>query len=242
MQKILVLKAKGGSGKTTIATNLAACYAARGQHPALLDYDPQGSALNWLHTRPGNKAPIHGVEAHKKSTAVTRSWQMRLPKQVERVIIDTPASIAGAQLTDYVRQANCIIVPVLPSPIDIHTATTFIKEIIMLGKVRSAAPSSASQETRLAVVANRVKENTRVYTSLVSFLSGLDIPLLTGLADSEYYNHAYVEGLGLHELRDARTQSLCNQWQPILDWLDQLPAVKSSTDRNSDEAPIRLTP
>lgn len=229
MQKILILNAKGGSGKTTIATNLAAYYANKGRYPALLDYDPQSSALNWLHTRPSNMAPIHGVEAHKQTTAVTRSWQMRMPKAVDRVIIDTPASVSGAQLADYVRQANTIIIPVLPSPIDIHTATNFIEQILVLGKLRTTAVGGNSNDnaTRIGVVANRMKENTRVFKSLRSFLNELHLPLVTAIADSQYYIHAYVEGLGLHELKDERTQSLCNQWQPLMDWLEQVPTVQS---------------
>jgi chromosome partitioning protein len=232
MHKIIVLNAKGGSGKTTIATNLAACYASRGRFPALLDYDPQGSALNWLQTRSSDQARIHGVEAHKKSMAVTRSWQMRMPKEVDRVIIDTPASIGGADLADYVRQANTIIVPVLPSPIDIHTATNFIKEIMVLGKLKGDNGSSK----RLGVVANRVKENTRVYKTLQSFLSSLNLPFVTALRDSQYYVHAYVEGIGIHELRDARIQSLTQQWQPLLDWLDDMPRdpVKETMYRSMD--------
>lgn len=216
MHKIIVLNAKGGSGKTTISTNLAACYAAKGRFPALLDYDPQGSALNWLRTRSADMPKIHGVEAHKKNMAVTRSWQMRMPKEVDRVIIDTPASIGGADLADYVRQADTIIVPVLPSPIDIHTVTSFIKEILVLGKLKTGPNAK-----RLGVVANRVKENTRVYNTLQTFLASLNLPFITALRDSQYYIHAFVEGIGIHELRDVRVNSLSQQWQPLLDWLDE---------------------
>jgi chromosome partitioning protein len=229
MHKIIVLNAKGGSGKTTISTNLAACYASKGRFPALLDYDPQGSALNWLRTRSAEMPHIHGVEAHKKNMTVTRSWQMRMPKEVDRVIIDTPASIGGADLADYVRQADTIIVPVLPSPIDIHTVTSFIKEILVLGKLRTG-PNTR----RLGVVANRVKENTRVYNTLQSFLASLNLPFITAFRDSQYYIHAFVEGIGIHELRDVRIQSLTQQWQPLLDWIDdEVDAPDASSSERS---------
>ncbi|WP_455204313.1 nucleotide-binding protein [Kaarinaea lacus] len=236
MHKIIVLNAKGGSGKTTIATNLAACYAVKGRFPALLDYDPQGSALNWLRTRSTDNPKIHGVEAHKKNMAVTRSWQMRMPKEVDRVVIDTPASVSGADLADYVRQADTIIVPVLPSPIDIHTVTNFIKDILVLGKLKTGSEADKPGSKRLGVVANRVKENTRVYRTLQTFLASLNLPFVTALRDSQYYIHAFVEGIGIHELRDARIQSLTQQWQPLLDWLDDIPeeTTQETSYRSAD--------
>ena len=223
LQKILILNAKGGSGKTTIATNLAASYANKGRHPALLDYDPQGSALNWLQTRDADCAPIHGIEAHKRNIAVTRSWQMRLPKDVDRIVIDTPASITGAILSDYIRQADTIIVPVLPSPIDIFTATNFIKEIMILGKLQAPASVGKKRPVRLGVVANRVKENMQIFESLFTFLADLNLPFITALSESQYYIHAFVEGKGVHELHDSRTQLICQQWKPLLDWIDDTP-------------------
>ena len=228
MLKIMLLNAKGGCGKTTIATNLAACYASRGYFPALLDYDNQGSASNWLNIRPENAAPIHGIEAHKQRLTVTRSWQMRMPPKVDRVIIDTPAAPTGQELANYVREANIIIIPVLPSPIDIHATTAFIKEILVVGKLRGTSREASGSNTRLGVVANRVKENTNVYKSLQNFLASLNLPFVTAFRDSQYYVHAFVEGVGIHELRDTRTQFLRQQWQPLLDWIEEPRSIQAS--------------
>ncbi|MFV2056409.1 MAG: hypothetical protein ACC707_08065, partial [Thiohalomonadales bacterium] len=114
------------------------------------------------------------------------------------------------------------IIPVLPSPIDIHSVTNFVKEIIMLGKMRTAMDRTDSKQarTRLGVVANRVTENTRVYKSLQGFLESLNIPFITALQESQYYIHGFMEGVGVHELEDARTQFIKRQWQPLLDWID----------------------
>ena len=225
MQRIVVLNAKGGSGKTTLATNLAACYAHRGQSPALLDYDSQGSAMNWLMHRPKGQPLIHGVNAQKRDTTVTRSWQMRMPPEVSRIVIDTPSAASGPKLTEYVRQAHIIIIPVLPSPIDIHAVTNFLKEILLLGKMRTVVASNDDhpRATRIGVVANRVQDNTRVYEPLQNYLASINLPFVAALRDSQYYIHAFSEGRGIHELEDPRLHTLHKQWQPLLDWIEDAP-------------------
>ena len=232
MQKIMVLNVKGGCGKTTIATNLAACYASRGSYPALLDYDPQASASKWLNIRPEHVSPIHGVEAHKQKLTITRSWQMRMPPQIDRVIIDTPAALGSQELTNFMREANIILIPVLPSPIDIHATTAFIEELLVIGKMRSSI--SAGNETRIGVVANRVCDNTRVFESLQGFLAGVNLPFITAFSDSHYYVHAFVEGVGIHELRDSRTHILRQQWQPLLNWIEDPESLERTRDDSVD--------
>lgn len=219
MQKIMVLNAKGGCGKTTIATNLAAYYAHQGFYPALLDFDTQGSASKWLDIRPEHVNPIHGIAAHKQKLTVTRSWQMRMPSNVDRVIIDTPAAANNQELVNYMREASVIIIPVLPSPIDIHATIAFIEEILVIGKMRSSVSSSKS--AKIGIVANRVNDNTLIYQSLQNFLAGVSLPFITSLSDSHYYVHAFVEGVGLHEIRDSRTQQLRQQWKPLMNWIEQ---------------------
>ena len=218
MQKIMVLNVKGGCGKTTIATNLAAFYAHRGFYPALLDFDPQSSASKWLDIRPEHVSPIHGIEAHKQKLTVTRSWQMRMPPNVDRVIIDTPAAANNQDLVNYMRDANVILIPVLPSPIDIHATTAFIEEILVIGKMRSSI--SNGNGVRIGIVANRVAENTQVYQSLQGFLASVNLPFVTSFSDSHYYVHAFVEGVGIHEVRDSRTHILRQQWQPLMEWIE----------------------
>ncbi|MDX1444344.1 MAG: ParA family protein, partial [Gammaproteobacteria bacterium] len=84
MQKIIVLNTKGGCGKSTIATNLAAYYAAQGFQTSLMDYDPQGSSMRWLSKRDESRALVNGIAATDRSASVTRSWQLRVPTQTER--------------------------------------------------------------------------------------------------------------------------------------------------------------
>jgi chromosome partitioning protein len=218
LQKIVVLNPKGGSGKTTIATNLAAYFATQGFKPALMDMDAQGSSSRWLSKRPRELAPVHGIAAYERNLRVTRTFAMRVPTECERLIVDTPAAIASQDLPDITRAAAAIIVPVLPSDIDIHAATKCIGDLLLIAKVKR-------EERRLAVVANRVKKHTTMYRSLMRFLESLDIPVITTLRDSQNYVRASEGGTGLFEMKPRLVREDTDQWQPLVGWIAQRPAM-----------------
>jgi chromosome partitioning protein len=220
MQRILVLNAKGGCGKTTLATNLASYYADQGRVTALLDYDPQGSSMRWLSLRDAERPAIHGIAAFQRRRDVTRAFQMRLPVEAERVIMDVPAGIAGLGLVEYVQRVDIILLPVLPSPIDIHAAAHFIQDLLLVGKIRTTG-------VRLAVVANRVRTNTLVFKDLERFLSTLKLPLVATLRDSQNYIRAAEQGLGIHELEKSRAKLDREGWASLVEWLDQQAAISS---------------
>jgi len=214
MKKILVLNAKGGCGKTTVATNLASHYASAGFKTALMDYDPQGSSMRWLHQRPLDKPRVEGVNAFRRpGSRETRSWATRIPAGIERVIMDAPAGVSGQDMVNFISQVDTILIPVLPSPIDIHAATRFIEDLLLIGKVRQKGVG-------IAVVANRVRKNTLVYQSLERFLKTLKLPFITTLRDTQNYVHAAERGIGIHELWDKRADGDKLQWLPILKWLE----------------------
>lgn len=215
IRRVLVVNAKGGCGKTTVATNLASYYASRGQNAALLDYDPQGSSMQWLALRSDERHPIHGVAAFRKPTSgMTRSWQLRLPANTERLILDAPAGIHGMPLIDLVRESDTIIVPVLPSPIDIHAASHFIKDLLLVAKVRA-------RSIRVGVVANRVRKKTKVYVSLQRFLESLHIPFVTHLRDTQNYVQSSEEGLGVHEWQGYKIRQDRQQWEKLIRWIEE---------------------
>ena len=135
MQKIVVLNPKGGSGKSTVATNLAAYYAWKGLRVALMDMDPQGSSIRWLKVRPSDCSSIHPIAAYEQRMGVTRTFALRAPPGTERLIVDTPAALNALQMSDVVRDASAIVVPVLPSDIDIHAASRCIADLLLVGKV-----------------------------------------------------------------------------------------------------------
>jgi chromosome partitioning protein len=206
MRHILITNAKGGCGKSTIATSLAAYFASEGYATALADFDPQGSALAWLEQRPADYAPITGVAAYDTGLK-------NVPRSTEYLVIDSAAGSYGKQLTELVRRAETIIVPVLPSPIDMKAAERFVGELLDIAKV-------ADKRAKAALVANRVKENTLIFEELDGVLSRLKIPYLTSFREAQNYIRAYQRGLGIHELPPYLAWPDWEQWDPLIEWLD----------------------
>jgi chromosome partitioning protein len=211
--KIVVLNPKGGSGKTTIATNLAAYYAARGQHPSLQDLDAQASSTRWLAKRKDDVPLIHGASPFNIPANVTRSFAMRIPADVQRIIVDTPAAINKHQFIEFTRGADRVLIPVLPSDIDIQAVTRCIADLLLHAKIQRS-------ENRIAVVANRVKRNTVMFRSLMRFLDSLKIPVVAVLPDSQHYIRAASTGIGLHELSGARYRADQAHWTSLIEWLE----------------------
>ena len=212
MQRIIVLNPKGGSGKTTIASNLAACYAVRGHRPALMDLDPQGSSMRWLRKRPDDNPPIHGIAGFERSAAVTRSWQMRIPAECTAVIIDTPAAVESQAFPEITRGADAILVPVMPSDIDIHATAKCVADLLLVAKIRRS-------DHRIGIIANRVRANTLVSQSLMRFLDSLDIPLVATLRDTQNYVRAVEAGVGVYEMPRWQVQQDWEHWRSLTDWL-----------------------
>jgi chromosome partitioning protein len=212
MQRILVLNPKGGSGKTTIATNLASHFATQGDRPLLFDNDSQGSSTRWLKKRRPEQAFIHGVAAFERNIRMTRAFQMRIPPDAAHVIVDTPAAIPAQDMPDLVKDVHAIIVPVLPSDIDIHACSRCIADLLLIAKVRR-------EQNCLAVVANRVKRNTIIYRSLLRFLESLRIPVVATLRDSQNYVRAAEQGVGIHEMKRHLVEQDLADWAPLMAWL-----------------------
>jgi chromosome partitioning protein len=214
MQKIVILNPKGGSGKTTIAVNLVSYFAVCGLKPTLMDLDAQGSSTRWLGKRAKGQPAIHGIAAYERNSRVTRSFATRLPLDTERLVIDTAAALQSQQLPDITRNATAVLVPVLPSDIDIHAAAKCISDLLLIAKIRR-------EDQRIAVIANRVKKNTLVYKALMKFLETLNIPVVATLRDSQNYIRAAETGQGLFEMKPNQVREDMEQWLPLIGWLAQ---------------------
>jgi chromosome partitioning protein len=216
LNRIVILNPKGGCGKSTLATNIAACYARRGPTPAIMDYDPQGSTMGWLERRSGELPAIHGIAAYKKSMQATRSWQLRVPTETVNLLVDSPASIDHENLRELTRDSTSILVPVLPSSMDIHAASRCIADLLLVAKVDR-------RDRKLAVVANRTRKNTKSFGKLMRFLDSLGIPIIAVLRDSQNFVHAAEQGIGICEMQPSRVRSDMEQMDKIVHWLDGWP-------------------
>lgn len=213
LNKVVILNPKGGCGKTTLAINLASFYAGRGPVPTIMDCDPQGSTMTWIEKRPPSHAPIHGIAAYKRSMQATRSWQLRVPSETTTLIVDSPAGISHDDLREVTRDASSILVPVLPSSIDIHAASRCIADLLLVAKIDR-------RDRKLAVVANRTRQNTKSYEKLMLFLDSLGIPIIAVLRDSQNYVHAAEAGIGICEMPPHRVRKDIEQLEQVTKWLD----------------------
>jgi len=219
MQRIVVLNPKGGSGKTTIAVNLASYFASVQQTPVLMDFDPQGSSLRWVKKRQPTQAPVHAIDAAEQTIRrTTRAFQLRIPPGATHVIVDTPAAIEANQMPDMTRTAHKILVPVLPSDIDIHACSRCIRDLLLVAKIRR-------EENRIGVIANRVRRNTLTYQALIRFLQSLSIPIVATIRDSQNYVRAAELGIGVHEMKSYVAREDVEQWEPLIDWLSRPAAI-----------------
>ena len=209
MQRIVVLNPKGGSGKTTLAINLAAYFAQRGDCTLLIDRDPQGSATRWLRKRKMPQPEIRGIATFERDSRTTMSWQMRVPEGTEKIVVDSPAAVEARALPELTRDANKIIVPVLPSDIDIHAASRCIADLLLVAKIKRA-------ENRIGVIANRVRKNTLMFQALMRFLEKLEIPVVATVRDSQNYVRAAEQGVGIHEMKPYTVKEDLAQWQSLL--------------------------
>jgi len=205
MRRIMVLNPKGGCGKSTLATNLAAHYALQGERVILADFDRQQSGLDWLEVREAGRPRIEGVAVAEP--------EMLLPHGSGYLIMDAPAATHGKALKQHLKKVHTLIIPVLPSPMDMRAAARFIEELLTVGRV-------SREKTRIAVVANRVRENTLVYHDLHRFLKRLGIPFVGTLRDTQNYVRAARSGLSIFELPTWIAGQDVAQWQPILGWLN----------------------
>jgi chromosome partitioning protein len=207
----MIANPKGGSGKSTLATNLAGYFARAGHEVMLGDIDRQQSSREWLRLRSKALPPIQSWEIERDND---KDKPARPPKGTSHVVLDTPAGLHGKALDRVLKIVNRVIIPVQPSLFDILATRNFLDALLEEKAVRK-------EQAFVAVVGMRVDARTRAAGELERFLSSYDLPVLAYLRDTQLYVQAAANGLTLFDLSVSRAEKDLDQWQPIVDWVNQ---------------------
>ncbi|MBP2315154.1 ParA family protein [Azospirillum soli] len=206
MRTILVANIKGGCGKTTIATHLAAAYAGAGHSTVLADVDRQRSSLGWIDRRPASAPTLLGLDWAKDFTDT--------PKGTRRLVIDAPAALKTKQIEELVKMADLVVLPVLPGAFDEQATQRFLDK---LDELKSIARNKKS----VAVVGNRLRARTKAADRLDQFLGGVGHRVVARLRDSQIYADAAASGLSLFDLTGKRAADHRADWDPLLAYIDE---------------------
>ena len=207
MRAVLVANPKGGSGKTTLATNLAGSLAKRGERVFLWDLDRQQSSLNWLAIRPTDRPAIRRLGAESED-------EPSLPRGSSWLILDSAAGLHGKNLAHALKLAQKVLIPVQPSVFDMAATSAFLQVLMDEKAVRK-------HKTFVGIVGMRVDPRTKAATTLEAFLAQFKLPVLTYLRDTQVYVNAAFNGLSVFDLPDYLSARDLEQWQPLLDWLEE---------------------
>ena len=225
MHTTLVVNAKGGVGKTTVTTNLAAYFASQGVATTIADFDPQGSSLNWLKQRPTSVGKIVGADLSQRHGIGLATVRREIPRDTRALILDAPAGPSRLMLQDLLGRCQSILIPVAPSAIDIHATANFIKELLLVGHVRL-------RNIRVAVLANRVRTSRPVFEPLERFVASLEMTFAGRLTDSDVYVDAAEAGLGVFDLPADKGGAEQREFLPIAQWVQGDASIESYTATN----------
>lgn len=208
MKTILVANSKGGSGKTTVATNLAGYFATLGARVVLSDLDRQQSAAQWVARRPAGAPTIFAQQLRAKDYEMQPGW----------IVTDSPAGLREDKLTEAVKGADCIIVPIQPSVCDMGAALTFLRLLVAEKAVRK-------NKAFVGLVGMRVNAHARSTAHLDKFMAETGLPVITNLRNAQIYVQAAEQGLSLFDIKPALAKKDLQQWVPLLDWVASATAV-----------------
>jgi chromosome partitioning protein len=209
MRMILVASSKGGVGKTTLATNLAAHDAAKGKRTVLVDADRQGSSMRWCEKRAGLDSAVLPVDGTR------RDWSKKVPDDAQRVIIDAPAGAMAGELKEFLDEADAALVPVLPSGIDMEATGRFLDSLGEHPRVRKG-------KLKIALVANRMKPWTNASRNALDAFKAWPYPVVAQLRDTQAYVLLAGLGRGLYDYHSELVRGHQADWEPLFKWIKKV--------------------
>jgi chromosome partitioning protein len=209
MLKVLVASSKGGAGKTTIATNLAAHYAVDGKNTVLVDADRQGSSQRWAEKRADMPNAVLGL------SGLRRDWPRHIPDDAQRVVIDSAAGIRSGEVGEFLDSVDAVIVPILPSAIDLEAAEPFLGELADLPRIKRG-------KVPVALVANRLKPWTNASQQAIDVIKRFPFPIVAELRDTQGYVLASELGKSIFDYNSEVVRSHQDDWSKLLRWLKKV--------------------
>ena len=200
MKTLLVANPKGGSGKTTLATNLAGYFAGLGWHVVLSDMDRQKSALKWLATRPVRLPFVNALNG-RGDHLISLSADIN--------IIDSPAGLRGEKLKDAVKAADWIIVPIQSSVFDIVATEKFLD-------VLRAEKSVRKSKTFVLMVGMRIGARTKSAAMLEKYLDEAGFPVTAHLSDAQIYKESAETGFSIFDMPASKSSKHKSQWLALI--------------------------
>jgi len=206
MKTVLVASSKGGVGKTTIATHLAAHAALEGHRTVLVDADPQHSSTRWAERRAELESAVLPLDGTKKS------WAKHVPEDTQRIVIDAPAGATVDSLEGFLEDAESLVVPVLPSTLDIDATVGFLNGIAKHPRVRRG-------QLRVGLVGNRLRPWTNASQQALELLRQWPYPVVAELRDSQAYVVLVGLGRSLFDYHSQNVREHQEDWAPLLKWV-----------------------
>ena len=209
MRTILVASSKGGAGKSTLSTNLAAHFAVDGKRTVLVDADKQHSAIRWCEKRAHLETAVLPIDGTLKN------WQKLVPENAQIVIIDAPAGAMGDDLDAYIEMADAVLVPVLPSMIDIEATVPFLNSMAKNARVKK-------KKLPVGLVGNRLKPWTNASQQAVEQLKSWPYSVVGELRDTQAYVLMVALGKSVFDYNSEQLRSHQEDWAPVLKWLKKV--------------------
>lgn len=209
MRTVLVASSKGGVGKSTIATNLAAHYALEGKRTVLIDADRQKSSTHWTEKRAGLSSAVLPIDGTR------RNWEKQVPADTQFAVIDAPAGAMGDDLEPFLARADAVLVPVNPSMIDLEATVPFLNSIAANARVKKG-------KLPVALIGNRLKPWTSASQQAVGQLKSWPYPVAGELRDTQAYVLMVALGKSVFDYHSEQIRSHQDDWAPLLKWLKKV--------------------
>ena len=195
---IAVINQKGGTGKTTLALNLSAGLALRGS-THLVDADPQRSITQWVAMDGGNSGLPEVTQLGGNPTAVLAD----LARSHRYVVVDCPPTVQGETVAAIMRAAHLVLIPVLPSPIDLWAS------VDMAVAVKEAQRNNAN--LRACLVLNQLESRNALSRDMREAVAEFDVPvLISGMQRRAAYRTAAVEGMSVYGVGKRGQQAVAD--------------------------------